>query len=149
MSKRLFVAIDLPNSTQPQRRELAKFFVQRKRADVEKWMGEETPFPHREAFEWPYDLSPGYTNFFDQILDFAKKLVSPDPKRENGLRVHYWTALGLLRGVMSSPAAGIEMLNAKLDAVTGARSDDSGGIWWQHDLRRGIGKEENWLGRSS
>ena len=26
--------------------------VQRKRADVEKWMGEDTPFPKREAFEW-------------------------------------------------------------------------------------------------
>ena len=36
-----------------QRRELARHFVQRKRADVEKWMGEDTPFPQREAFEWP------------------------------------------------------------------------------------------------
>lgn len=29
-------------------------------------------------------------------------------------RVQYWTALALLRGVMSSPAAGVEMLNARL-----------------------------------
>jgi SNF2 family DNA or RNA helicase len=64
-----FEALDLPHSTQSQRRELARFFVQRKRADVEKWLGEDTPFPTREAFEWPYDLSQGYARFFDEMLD--------------------------------------------------------------------------------
>lgn len=39
-----FETLDLPNSTQADRRELARVFVQRKRADVEKWMGENTPF---------------------------------------------------------------------------------------------------------
>src|SRR5215510_1275114 len=122
-----FETLDLPNSTQSQRRDLARFFVQRKRADVEKWMGEETPFPNREAFEWPYDLSPGYMRFFEQILDFAKKLISPDPKRDGQRRVQYWTALGLLRGVMSSPAAGTEMLNTRLDGLATAAGDDSTG----------------------
>src|SRR5262249_11093507 len=55
-----FETLDLPSATQAQRRDLARFFVQRKRADVEKWMGEDTPFPEREAFECPYDLSTGY-----------------------------------------------------------------------------------------
>ena len=72
-----FETLDLPNSSQSQRRELAKRFVQRKRADVEKWLDEDTPFPEREAFEWSYDLSPGYAAFFDEILDFARKLVAP------------------------------------------------------------------------
>jgi len=119
-----FENIDLPNSTQPQRRELARFFVQRKRADVEKWMGEDTPFPKREAFEWPYDISPGYGRFFDQILDFAKKLIWPDAKRDGQRRVQYWTALGLLRGVMSSPAAGVEMLNTRLTDLASSFADD-------------------------
>jgi superfamily II DNA or RNA helicase len=122
-----FETLDLSSSTQSPRRDLARFFVQRKRADVEKWMGEETPFPNREAFEWPYDLSPGYTRFFEQILDFAKKLISPDPKRDGQRRVQYWTALGLLRGVMSSPAAGIEMLRTRLDGLAMAAGDDSTG----------------------
>ena len=56
---------------QAQRRELARYFVQRKRADVEKWMGEDTPFPEREAFEWPYDLSPGYAGILRRDPDFA------------------------------------------------------------------------------
>ena len=90
-------------------------------------MGEKTPFPKREAFEWPYDLSPGYGRFFEQILEFAKKLISPDAKREGQRRVQYWTALGLLRGVMSSPAAGIEMLNTRLSDLTLSAGDDSTG----------------------
>ena len=113
-----FETLDLPNSSQNQRRELAKHFVQRKRADVEKWLGEDTPFPEREAFEWSYDLSPGYAAFFDEILDFARKLVGANGKQQAASgeksRVKYWTALALLRGVMSSPAAGVAMLDTRL-----------------------------------
>lgn len=120
-----FETLDLPNSTQAERRELARVFVQRKRADVEKWMGEDTPFPEREAFEWPYDLSSGYSRFFESILDFARKLIAPDPARSHQKRVQYWTALALLRGVMSSPAAGIEMLNTRLSNLASAAGDDA------------------------
>jgi superfamily II DNA or RNA helicase len=118
-----FEALDLPSSTQAQRRELARFFVQRKRADVEKWMGEDTPFPERQAFEWPYDLSKGYVHFFDEILDFARKLIAPDTAHGGQKRVQYWTALALLRGVMSSPAAGIEMLNTRLSNLVSVAGD--------------------------
>ncbi len=118
-----FEELDLPTSTQSQRRELAKHFVQRKRADVEKWMGEDTPFPKREAFEWPYDLSGEYGEFFEEILDFARKLVSGVAEGRTR-RVHYWTALALLRGVMSSPAAGVKMLNTRIEKMGVADSDD-------------------------
>lgn len=120
-----FEALDLPESSQAQRRELARFFVQRKRADVEQWMGEDTPFPKREAFEWPYDLSKAYGRFFVALLDFARKLIAPDPARGGQKRVQYWTALALLRGVMSSPAAGIEMLNTRLDGLTPGAGDET------------------------
>ncbi|MGH8006240.1 MAG: helicase-related protein [Candidatus Binatia bacterium] len=122
-----FETLDLPHSTQAQRRELARFFVQRKRADVEQWMGESTPFPKREAFEWSYDLSPSYARFFEQILDFAKKLISINPSRDGQRKVQYWTALALLRGVMSSPAAGIEMLNTRLSGLAAAAGDETAG----------------------
>ncbi len=120
-----FETLDLPNSNQKQRKELARHFVQRKRADVEKWLGEDTPFPEREAFEWSYDLSAGYAAFFDEILDFARKLVAPSATKERGQRVQYWTALALLRGVMSSPAAGIEMLNTRLSGLAIAEGGDT------------------------
>lgn len=112
-----FERIDLPNSSQKQRQDLARHFVQRKRADVERWMGESTPFPKRDPIEWAYDLSPGYSAFFDGILDFAKKLVAPTDAASRIRKVHYWTALALLRGVMSSPLAGIEMLNTRLSGL--------------------------------
>jgi superfamily II DNA or RNA helicase len=121
--RKSFESIDIPNSNQAQRREVARFFVQRKRANVEKWLNEETPFPKRDLFEWPYDLSKGYARFFDEILDFARKLISSDSNRERQKRVRYWTALALLRGVMSSPAAGIEMFKTRLSNLSLAAGD--------------------------
>lgn len=111
-----FEQIDLPVSSTNERRELAKHFVQRKRGDVQKWMGEDTPFPTRDAFEWSYDLSPQYAKFFDDIIDFARRLVLSESS-DKTRRIHYWTALALLRGVMSSPAAGVKMLNTRLDKL--------------------------------
>ena len=52
-----FEKIELHQSTQNQRKELSAHFVQRKRADVQKWMGEDTVFPERDAGEFNYDLS--------------------------------------------------------------------------------------------
>jgi len=112
-----FEFLDLPTSSQEKRKELAKHFVQRKRADVEKWLGEDTPFPKRESIETPYDLSTGYATFFDQILEFSRKLIATDTSSGGKQRVHYWTALALLRGVMSSPAAGMEMLKTRLEGM--------------------------------
>jgi superfamily II DNA or RNA helicase len=120
-----FETLDLPNSSQTQRRELARFFVQRKRGDVEKWMGEDTPFPNRDAFEIDYSLSLGYKNFFEDMLDFAKHLITPDPIKGGQRKVQYWTALALLRGVMSSPAAGVEMLNTRLSGLAKAAADET------------------------
>jgi len=123
-----FEALDLPTSTQPQRKELAQHFVQRKRADVEKWMDEDTHFPVRDPFEWSYDLSHDYAVFFEEILSFARKMLTTDGSSDIKKRAHYWTALALLRGVMSSPDAGIKMLNTRLGKLADASStgDQSG-----------------------
>lgn len=128
MLKPGFETLDLPNSSQAQRRELATHFVQRKRGDVEKWLGEDTPFPKRDAFEWAYDLSGGYAAFFEQIIDFARKLISSGQGGDGKRRVQYWTALALLRGVMSSPAAGIEMLNTRLSGLAELAGEEGGGL---------------------
>lgn len=119
-----FETLDLPASSQTERRTLARHFVQRKRADVERWMGEDTPFPDRDTMEWNYDLSPAYLAFFNDVVDFARKLVAPGRLGEKKKRVHYWTALGLLRGVMSSPAAGVKMLATRRDRLAQIETDD-------------------------
>ena len=120
-----FETLDLPNSSQSERRTLAKHFVQRTRADVENWMGEDTPFPDRDSIEWHYDLSPAYAEFFNDVLDFARRLVAPRDAGRKKKRVHYWTALGLLRGVMSSPATGVKMLATRLDKLEEMDTDDA------------------------
>ena len=120
-----FETLDLPSSSQSERRTLAKHFVQRKRADVEKWMGEDTPFPDRDTIEWNYDLSPAYAEFFNDVVDFARTLVAPRESGQKTNRVHYWTALGLLRGVMSSPGAGVKMLTTRLDKLVAVEADDA------------------------
>ncbi len=118
-----FELLDLPVASQAQRRDLARHFIQRKRADVEKWMDESTKFAKRDPFEWSYDLAPEYSRFFNDILDFARTLVVPDATGKRKKRVQYWTALALLRGVMSSPAAGVKMLNSRLEGLADATPD--------------------------
>jgi hypothetical protein len=45
-------------------------------------MGEDTPFAHRDAGEIAYELSAAYGQFFDDTLDFARKLVVADGASE-------------------------------------------------------------------
>lgn len=123
-----FEGVDVATADQKTRRDLAKHFVQRKRADVEKWMGEETPFPTRDPGEIDYELTPKYADLFDRILEFARKLFTGSEDGEHQQRLHYWTALGLLRGVMSSPATGVAMLQnrvKKLQPDTGLVDESS------------------------
>ena len=51
------------------------------------------------------------------MLEFARKLVAPVGPGQQRKRAHYWTALGLLRGVMSSPGAGVKMLATRLEKL--------------------------------
>jgi len=72
-----YETMDLPTATQQQRRELARYYVQRRRKDVEKWMGQDTPFPHRDSGEYNYKLSPTYAAFYIKIRKFAMGLTPP------------------------------------------------------------------------
>jgi superfamily II DNA or RNA helicase len=133
-----FAALDLPAAAPEQRKRLAKHFIQRRRGDVLKWLGEETPFPKREAGEISYELGPAYATFFDQILEFARKLVAVQSSSEREQRVHYWTALGLLRGIMSSPAAGVEMLRNRLESSAVEQDGEQGEENPVHDSTDGF-----------
>ncbi len=116
-----------PHTAPPaQRRELARHFVQRKRADVERWLGEDTPFPRREAFELRYELAPGLRRLFQALIGFSRRLIAPAQGSSPRQRLGYWAALGLLRGVMSSPAAGIEMLQARLSGLARREAEEQG-----------------------
>lgn len=104
-----------------QRKTLAQHLIQRRRADVKLWLGNETPFPERESVEMPYKLSKEYKSLFEDVYDFARGLVK-DTTNEMSYaqrRGRYWSALALIRCVMSSPAAAIATLSKKSGGGSG------------------------------
>lgn len=113
-----FENLTLDKLTGQQRDKLASHFIQRRRADVKLWLGNETPFPERESNELPYKLSKEYKALFDDIYDFARKLVKNTTSEMSHAqrRGRYWSALALIRCVMSSPAAAIATLSKKSNA---------------------------------
>ncbi|HRO97580.1 MAG TPA: helicase-related protein, partial [Ferruginibacter sp.] len=100
--------------TTSEKRKVAAHFIQRKRKNIEKWLDEETPFPKRTTEELPYTLSASsdYYKLYQDVLKFARG-ISTEGVTENKARIKYFAALSLLRGVMSSPAAGFEMLQKR------------------------------------
>jgi len=112
-----FEQLSLDFLTEEQRKTLAQHFIQRRRADVKLWLGDETPFPERESVEMPYKLSKEYKNLFDDVYDFARGLVktTTNDMTYAQRRGRYWSALALIRCVMSSPGAAIATLSKKLD----------------------------------
>jgi superfamily II DNA or RNA helicase len=110
--------------TDAQRRDIASHFIQRRRADVQQWASESTTFADRKPSEVQYDLAPAQEKLFEEVLAFARGLVAPDTTGRRR-RVSYWTALALLRGVASSPAAGAAMLRARLERLAGDDTPDA------------------------
>lgn len=104
--------VDIVNSSPEKRKELAKHIVIRRRADVRQWH-EDTPFPEREQKEVEYNLSDDYKKIFHDLLLFARESEIKDAESNSKVKFKYFAILSLLRGVMSSPSTGIEMLSKK------------------------------------
>lgn len=107
------------------KKELAKFFIQRKRGNITKWLDENTPFPKRSQIDQSYELSLPYQMLYNEVLQMASDLMQGASTKKNQ-RFRYWTALAFLRGIMSSPAAGAKMFSRKVnDIVDEDDSDDT------------------------
>lgn len=110
-----FEKIYLLDAATDDRKRIAKHFIQRRRPDIEDCLDETTTFPKRNAAELYYtfnDANP-YQQVFSQVLEYARELVREAGNDGRKQRFSYWEALALLRGVMSSPAAGTAMLRKK------------------------------------
>jgi superfamily II DNA or RNA helicase len=124
---------DLPDDlagpeNEPYRRELAQYFVQRRRADIRSYMQADTAFPDREYSEDTYKLTDEYRRLFERILNYAREIVQ-EPGEGFRQRVRWWSALALLRALASSPAAAAETLRnraATIEAKTEADVDEIG-----------------------
>lgn len=140
-----FATLDLDHLGDTDRDVLARHFVQRRRGDVQRWLGADdvTPFPVREAAEVTYTMprASAYRKLFDEVFTFTKELVQDElaPQRHKGhqaaqgahgpvtapvanqrwrQRARYWAALALLRCVMSSPAAAEKALRLRAGTST-------------------------------
>ena len=85
---------------------LMPHLIQRRRKDVERWLGSDTPFPKRDSTESSYQLQPEYRKLYEDALDYCKQAVADDKGfREAQQRIRHWAAIALLRCILSSPAA--------------------------------------------
>lgn len=107
------------------RRKLARHLVQRRRGDIKHYLQTDTFFPTRydKTPEPTYSFSKEYRSLFDDILAFARELVSERDGGERRRRVRYWSALALMRCVSSSLAAAAATLRSRA-AVDEAPDDE-------------------------
>lgn len=107
--------IDLEHATKAEKEMVADHFIQRRRGDIIHLSrnDEETRFPKRLPIDLPYPLSKNYGDLFNDVLDYAWETIENAGNDKRKQRYSYWDVLALLRGVISSPAAGVMMLRKK------------------------------------
>ncbi|WP_116040789.1 DEAD/DEAH box helicase [Amycolatopsis palatopharyngis] len=120
------------------RKLLAAHFVQRKRADVRQFLTvndgladdslrEETAFPSDRFFkDETYRLSPAYRALLDDAIAYASERVTnagEQGKRE--ARIAWWSAIALLRSLVSSPRAAAQTLRTRSAAATAATVEEA------------------------
>ena len=106
------------------RKELAKYFVQRRRADIRHFMAEGTPFPEREEMEKTYILHREYKSLFDKTMDYARSSIASFSGRSFEMRLQWWSILALLRSLASSPAAATETLRNRAAAINAGSMEE-------------------------
>jgi superfamily II DNA or RNA helicase len=110
---------------EPDRRRLAQYYVQRRRADIEAYLDANTPFPTREVQkDHTYKLTSEYKSLFEDCLDFARELVSVSGEDKRRQRVRWWSAIALLRSLSSSPAAAAATLTNRARGLASTTEEE-------------------------
>lgn len=105
------------------RRRLALHLVQRRRAHIRHFMKDDTPFPDRKSKDETYRLAPAQRALLDRVLDFARESVDEPGTDARRQRIRWWSALGLLRAIGSSPRAAAATLLTRA-AAAGAETPE-------------------------
>ncbi|MEU6891131.1 helicase-related protein [Streptomyces sp. NPDC046557] len=120
------------------RKLLAQHFVARKRADVRQYLtkedgltddslAERTAFPSDRYFkDETYKLSPAYRALLDDAIAYASERVEAagnQGKRE--ARIAWWSAIALLRSLVSSPRAAAQTLRTRSAAAIAASAEEA------------------------
>lgn len=96
--------VDLPEDlggeeNRRHRERLARHFIQRRRLDIKRLFGEETPFPIRKESEAPWQLSLQGKH----LLASVQEVLRSQQARVSGGKMNWFAALSLLRSLASSP----------------------------------------------
>jgi len=124
-------------ANEPVRRRLAQQFVQRRRADIEHFLDEETVFPTREEAEDHYELTPEYKALFDRVLNYAREIALDETGGRHRQRVRWWSALALLRSLASSPAAAAKTLRNRSPVAETETEEQADAVGSMHVLDQG------------
>ena len=109
------------------REHLAQHMIQRRRKDIRDYvqddLHETTVFPDdRLTSDVGYRLTPAYRELFAATVDYAREQVTDTSGGVLHQRVRWWSALGLLRALASSPAAAAQTMRSRAE-VAGAEPD--------------------------
>lgn len=113
-----FGDLNFENIGQNEKRKLAKHFVQRKREHIRKWLDEETIFPERDSKEIGYSLSLDYKMFYNELISFARGISYNETDNKQTQLLRSWAAIALIKGAMSSPKMGSEILGRRIEKLT-------------------------------
>lgn len=116
-------------ANRPNRERLARHLVQRRRADITKYLAEDTPFPERLVRDETYKLTSEYERFIDRVIAYAREVVR-DPAAGNARRqrVRWWSVLALLRAISSSPAAAAATLRERSRTAEATTTEEADAI---------------------
>ncbi|MEU2613095.1 DEAD/DEAH box helicase [Micromonospora sp. NPDC007271] len=120
------------------RRALAQYFVHRKRADVRQYLtredgladdslAEETAFPADRHFkDETYKLSPAYRALLDDAIAYAsERVTAADRRGRREARIAWWSAIALLRSLVSSPRAAAQTLRTRSATAAAATAEEA------------------------
>jgi superfamily II DNA or RNA helicase len=112
-------------TTEAGRRHLASRFIQRRRADIRSYLNEDTAFPDDRFFrDEPYKLSPAYRELLDDAITYAgDRLAGAAGQRDQ--RVAWWSAIALLRSMVSSPRAAAQTLLTRSQSAAAATAEEA------------------------
>ena len=117
---------------------LAQHFVQRKRADIRQYLtkedglgddslAEKTAFPADRFFkDETYKLSPAYRTLLDEAIAYASDRVeAAGAQGRREARIAWWSAIALLRSLVSSPRAASQTLTTRSATAVAASAEEA------------------------
>jgi superfamily II DNA or RNA helicase len=121
---------DIDLTTDEGRRRLAAHYIQRRRGHIRSYLKTDTAFPDDRLFtEMPYRLSPAYQALLDDAIIYAgERVTGASGRREQ--RVAWWSAIALLRSMVSSPRAAAQTLVTRSEAAAASTPEEADALGW-------------------